>query len=74
MYSNLTLKTLSFIFLSFYVASAHADLTLLVNAPRSPIKAQKKWSGVAQYLSEAVGETIKLVAVPPSQTNEKAKQ
>ena len=74
MYSNLTLKTLSFIFLSFYVASAHADLTLLVNAPRSPIKAQKKWSGVAQYLSEAVGETIKIVAVPPSQTNEKAKQ
>ena len=67
------LKTLSFLFLSLYVASAQADLTLLVNAPRSPIKAQKKWSGVAQHLSDAIGEKIKIVALPPGATDKQAK-
>ena len=66
-------KILSFLFLSFYIASAQAELTLLVNAPRSPVKAQKKWSGVAQYLSDEVGEKIKIVAVPPGATDKQAK-
>ena len=74
MHSNFALKTLSFIFLSFYVASVQADLTLLVNAPRSPVKAQKKWSGVAQYFSDSVGEKIKILAVPPSKTDKNAQQ
>ena len=74
MRSNLVIKSFSFLILSLYVASAQADLTLLVNAPRSPVKAQKKWSGVAQYLSESVGEKIKILAVPPSKTDENAKQ
>ena len=66
-------KTLTFLFLSLYVASAQAELTLLVNAPRSPVKAQKKWSGVAQYLSDEVGEKIKIIAVPPGATDKQAK-
>lgn len=74
MHSNFALKTLSFIILSLYMAGAQADLTLLVNSPRSPIKAQKKWSGVAQYLSEAIGEKIKVVAAPPSKTDDQARR
>ena len=73
-YSNPILKTLSFIFLSLYVASAQADLTLLVNTPRSAVKAQKKWSGVAQYFSDNLGEKIKIVAVPPGKTDAQAKR
>ena len=73
-YSSRILKTLSFLFLSLYVASAQADLTLLVNTPRSAIKAQKKWSGVAQYFSDTVGEKVKVIAVPPSKTNDQAKR
>ena len=73
-YSNPILKTLTFIFLSLYVASAQADLTLLVNTPRSAVKAQKKWSGVAQYFSDSLGEKIKIVAVPPGKTNTQAKR
>lgn len=73
MHLSLALKSLSFVFLSLYVATAQAELTLLVNAPRSAVKAQKKWSGVSQYLSDAAGENIKIVAVPPSKTDEHAK-
>lgn len=74
MHLSIAQKTLSFIILSFYFTSAQADLTLLVNSPRSPIKAQKKWSGVAQYLSETVGEKINIIAVPPGKTDGEAKQ
>lgn len=70
---NITIKTLSFIILSLYVASAQAELTLLVNAPRSPIEAQKKWAGVAEHFSEVSGETIKIVAVPPNKTDNEAR-
>lgn len=73
MHLNNTIKTLSFIILSFYFASAQAELTLLVNAPRSPIEAQKKWAGVAEYFSEVTGDTIKIVAVPPNKTDDEAK-
>ncbi|MBE9516373.1 MAG: PhnD/SsuA/transferrin family substrate-binding protein [Proteobacteria bacterium] len=62
------IKTLSFIVVLLYGVGAQAELTLLVNAPRSPVKAQKKWSGVAQHLSRAVGEKINIVAVPPGKT------
>lgn len=73
MHLNITIRTLSFIILSFYVASAQAELTLLVNAPRSPIEAQKKWAGVAEHFSEVSGETIKIVAVPPNKTDDIAR-
>lgn len=58
----------SFLLFIGFTTNTLAELTMLVNAPRSPINAQKKWSAFADYISKATGEPVKIVAVAPGKT------
>lgn len=73
MQSNQIIRTLAILILSFYAVGSQAELTMLVNTSRSPVTAKKQWGGVAQYFSQAVGEPIKIVAVPPSKVESYAR-
>ena len=70
---NQIIRILTIIVLSLYAVGSQAELTMLVNTSRSPVKAQKQWGGVAHYFSQAVGEPIKIVAVPPSKVESHAR-
>ena len=42
-----------------------AELRFAVNAPRGPLEAQK-WEALVTYMSQATGQSIKLVPLPPA--------
>jgi ABC-type phosphate/phosphonate transport system substrate-binding protein len=51
--------------LLFNATLSAAELKLGVLAPRGELKAKARWSEFAGYLSQAIGQPVKLVTLPP---------
>lgn len=68
-----TLALLSLLF-SMIATSQAAPLRLGVLAPRGELKAQARWTALADYFKTTTGHDVKLIPLPPSQVINAAKQ
>lgn len=52
-------------FLPVYVPTAEASINIGVMAPRGPLKAMKRWLEYGRYMSEKLGEKVKITPLSP---------
>ena len=60
------LSALVISFLPVYIPTAEASISVGVMAPRGPLKAMKRWIEYGRYLSEKLGEKVKITPLSPT--------
>ena len=53
-------------FLPAYIPTAEASISIGVMAPRGPLKAMKRWIEYGRYMSEKLGEKVKITPLSPT--------